>query len=157
MMPVVSHAKTAGDPVPLQGPDVSRLVPPDLTFAAAFVQSLSDSGWDVQAVRHSKFNGGLFGTTKAAWVKTDKGIFEVVFFEKADEVEQIQIREEQDSTPSRHRYTVTCATGNHPWEGRLPVYFTKHGILLIISHDRQLADALNKFFGYQGRSASGRT
>jgi hypothetical protein len=141
---------------PLQGPDVSHLVPKDLGFATAFVQTLSDSGWSVERVAYSKFNGGMLGTKKAAWVKTDKGVLEVLFFERSAEVEQIQIKEEADSTPSYHHYTVTRAKETHPW-CCAPVYFTKNRTMLIISYDRELADALNKLLVNQGLHASGRT
>ena len=74
-------------PVPESAPaltaqkkDVSDLVPADLGFAKEFVQFLVASGWTVQPVRPSKLNGFFRETKKAAWIDTDKGILEVVFF-----------------------------------------------------------------------------
>jgi hypothetical protein len=126
-----------------QGPDISNLVPRDLSFATAFVQTLSDSGWTVQSVRHSIFNGGIIPQTrKAAWIKTEKGVLEVLFFEKLDDLEQVQIKEDDDSTPSQHKYTVTTGNESHQWGGRLPVYFAKYRNVLIITYDSKLNDAI---------------
>ena len=132
-----------------QRQDVSHLVPSSLTFATQFVQTLSDAGWIIEQVAGSKFNGGMMGTEKAAWVKTDRGVLEVLFFENREEVQQIQIKEEADSTPTYHKYTVTRGSESHPWQGRLPVYFTKYRTMLIVSCDQRLADALNKLFANQ--------
>ena len=132
----------------LQGQDVSHLVPPALSFANGFVQTLSDSGWSIERVGLSIYNGGMAGTTKAAWIKTDKGVLEVLFYETSAEVEKIQLKENDDSTPSYHKYTVRWPNTDRlsGFEGRLPVYFTKYRTMLIMSYDRSLADALNKLF-----------
>lgn len=127
----------------IQGPDISHLVPPDLSFATAFVQTLSDSGWTIQAVRLSIFNGGIIPQTrKAAWIKTDKGVLEVLFFDKLGDLESIQITEDDDSTPSQHKYTVKSGNESHQWAGRLPVYFAKYRNILIITYDSKLNDAI---------------
>jgi hypothetical protein len=133
----------------LQGQDVSHLVPPTLNFANSFVQTLSDSGWSIKRVGLSIYNGGMGGTTKAAWIKTDKGVLEVLFYETSAEVKRIRLKENDDSTPNYHKYTVRWPNTHRPsgFEGRLPVYFTKYGTILIISYDRDLADALDKLFG----------
>jgi hypothetical protein len=132
----------------LQGQDVSQLVPPTLSFANGFVQTLSDSGWSIERVGLSIYNGGMAGTAKAAWIKTDKGVLEVLFYETSAEVEKIQLKETDDSTPNYHKYTVRWPNRDRAngFEGRLPVYFTKYRTMLIISYDRNLADALNKLF-----------
>ena len=131
-----------------QGQDVSHLVPPALSFANGFVQTLTDSGWSVERVALSLYNGGMAGTTKAAWIKTDKGVLEVLFYETSADVDKIQLKENDDSTPNYHKYTVRWPNTDHAngFEGRLPVYFTKYRTMLIISYDRTLADALNKLF-----------
>jgi len=137
------HAATA-----LQGQDVSHLVPPTLSFANSFVQTLSDSGWSIERVGLSIYNGGMAGTTKAAWIKTNKGVLEVLVYETSAEVEAIQLKEDNDSTPYYHKYTVRWPNTSRPngFEGRLPIYFTKYRTMLIISYDRNLADALDNLF-----------
>ena len=126
-----------------QGPDVSHLVPAQVSYATGFVQRLSDAGWRVQKVALSIYNGGYFGPTKAIWIKTDKGILEVVFFDKPADLDAIQLQEEESGTPGYHRYRITLANKTEGMEGRLPVYFTKHQDKLIITYDRELNEALN--------------
>jgi hypothetical protein len=147
VLPVLQAAVCRAAPL-VQGRDVSHLVPPTLSFANSFVQTLSDSGWSVEQVRLSIYNGGMAGTTKAVWIKTDKGVLEALFYETSAEVEKIQLKENGDSTPNYHKYTVRWPNADRPngFEGRLPVYFTKYRTMLIISYDRSLADALNKLF-----------
>ena len=147
VLPIL-QADISGTAPSLQVQDVSQLVPPTLSFANNFVQTLSDSGWSIERVGLSIYNGGMAGTTKAAWIKTDKGVLEVLFYETSAEVEKIQLKENDDSTPNYHKYTVRWPNTDRAngFEGRLPVYFTKYRTMLIISYDRSLADALNKRF-----------
>lgn len=127
-----------------QGPNVSHLVPAQISYATGFVQRLSDAGWLVQRVALSKYNGGYFGPTKAIWIKTDKGILEVVFFDKPADLDAIQLQEEESGTPKYHRYRITLANRTDGMEGRLPVYFTKYQDMLIITYDCELNETLNK-------------
>jgi hypothetical protein len=126
-----------------QGPDVSHLVPAQVSFATEFAQHLSNAGWSVQRVSLSIYNGGYFGPTKAVWIKTDKGILEVVFFDKAADLDAVQLVEEESGTPNYHKYRITLANKVDGMEGRLPVYFTKYQDKLIITYDRKLNEALN--------------
>jgi len=126
-----------------QGPNVSHLVPAQISYATGFVQRLSDGGWDVQKVAFSKYNGGYFGPTKAIWIKTDKGILEVIFFDKPADLAAIQLQEEGGRSPNYHKYTITLANKTERMEGRLPVYFTKYQDKLIITYDCGLNEALN--------------
>ena len=138
-------------PALTQEPDVSHSIPPDLSFAIDFVKTLSESGFSIQAVRHSIFNGGTMGTKKAAWIRTDQGVLEVLFFDRKADVEQIAIKENENSTPNYHRYTVTTGNEEHPWEGRLPVYFTKYRSMLIITYDNKLNAQINRLFAENAR------
>ena len=126
-----------------QGTNVSNLVPRGLEFATPSVQKLSDSGLKILAVRYSIFNGGILGTKKAAWVQTDKGIVEALFFETTARVERIQIKEIAGSTSNYHKYTVTEGDKSRGWEGRLPVFFTKSGKLLAITYDKKFSEEIN--------------
>ena len=129
-----------------QSPDVTQLVPAQISFATEFVQHLSNAGLTVQRVSLSKYNGGFFGPTKAARIKTDKGVFEVVFFDKLDDLEAIQLKEEESSNPNYHRYRITLANTTHTMEGRYPVYFTQYQNKLIITYDRQYSETLTLLF-----------
>jgi hypothetical protein len=145
-----SRPRTASSVPPAsQKTDISNLVPNDLAFAKSFVQLLVDSGWAVQPVRPSKLNGFFLQTNKAAWIDTDKGIMEVVFFDNEADVEQIQITQERSNL---HIYTLKTPTETQRMEGSA-TYFTKHGNMLIVTIDAHLNDALNQLFA---SSAAGR-
>jgi hypothetical protein len=134
-----------------QSADVTQLVPAQISFATEFIQHLSNAGLTVQRVSLSKYNGGFFGPTKAAWIKTDKGVIEVVFFDKLDELEAIQLKEEESGNPNYHRYRITLTNTTHTIEGRLPVYFMKYQNKLVITYDRQFSETLTLLFARLGK------
>lgn len=126
-----------------QKADVSHLVADDLSFAKDFVQSLSDAGWKIQEVSPSKFNGFFADSRQAAFIRTDKGIVEAVFFQSKADVEQIQVSEEQTGDLQHHRYVVQkLPATNQRIEGGA-CYFTKYRNAFIITIDRELYDALS--------------
>jgi hypothetical protein len=127
----------------VQRTDVSPLVPADLNYAKGFVQLLSDSGWSIQRVLPSKFNGFFRETKKAAFIETDKGILEVVFFGDDAEVERIQTNEEKSEIPNYHKYVVTSAKTTRRIEGGA-TYFTKYRNMLIMTSDHDLNDKLRR-------------
>jgi hypothetical protein len=128
--------------------DVSDLVPAELNFAKEFVQFLVNSGWTVQPVRPSKLNGFFIETKKAAWIDTDKGIMEVIFFDNEADVQQIQITEETDIR-SYHKYVLKTPTETRRIEASA-TYFTKHRNMLIVTIDGQLNEALNQLLASSG-------
>ena len=73
---------------PLRAQIVPRdnpMTPADPAYADArnFADILDHSGIKVLAISPSKFNGFFGGVQKAAYYRTDKGIFEVIFFPDA--------------------------------------------------------------------------
>jgi hypothetical protein len=128
-----------------QGRDVSRMVPQQVGYATGLVQRLSDGGLWIRRVALSKYNGGYFGPTKAVWVETDKGILDAVFFDKAADLERIQLHEEQTGDPKKHKYTVSLPNGQTvTWDmGHAAVYFIKYQDALIITRSGDLNEALN--------------
>jgi hypothetical protein len=145
MLACASRSSIVAPPssVVAQRTDVSSIVPGDLSFAKEFVQFLSDSGWQVQAVRPSKFNGFFRETNRAAWIETDKGTLEVVFFDNDTTVEQMQISEQRSRASDYHQYVVRTAKTMQRIEGGA-TYFIKYRKLLIMTSDRDLNDVLNR-------------
>jgi hypothetical protein len=89
-------------------------------------------------VQPSTFNGFFRETKKAAYIETDKGILEVVFFDTNAAVEHIQITEAARGAPSSHVYVIKSADTTQRTEGAGATYFTKYqserhfdGLLLI--------------------------
>jgi len=132
-----AHSRALG-----QGADVSHLVPAQIGFATEFAQRLSDSGWRVQKVALSKFNGGYFGPTKAAWIKTDHGVVEVVYFDKPAELEAVKLIEETPPDAAYHKYEIVLAAKIERMEGSMPVFLTKFQDKLLVVSDRKLNEAL---------------
>jgi len=140
----------AARPVPRSAPefspakrDVSHLVPTELNFAKEFVQFLVNSGWTVQPVRPSKLNGFFTKTQNAAWIDTDKGIMEVIFFDSDADVQQIQITEDSSDLPNYHKYLLKTPTEMRRIEAS-PTYFTKYRNMLVVTIHAQLNKALNQ-------------
>lgn len=123
--------------------DVSYPVPAELGYAKEFVRFLSDSGWSVEAVYPSKFNSFFRETAKAAFIKTEKGDIEVVFFNNDDDVMQIEVSEEQSKASRYYKYSVRTPMTKQRIEGAA-CYFTKHRNMFIITTDRELSDALKR-------------
>lgn len=120
--------------------DISRLVPADLSFAKDLVQLLSNGGWKVQRVLPSKFNGFFKETQKAAYIETNKGTLEAVFFDGEDEVRQILITE--DNLSGYHKYVLKSAQTTQVIEGNA-AYFRKYRNALIIATRQKTIDELN--------------
>ncbi len=140
--PIVSEPAPASA---AQKREVSDLVPNDLSFAKGFVQFLVDSGWIVQTVRPSKLNGFFRETRRAAWIDTDKGILEVVFFENDAEVDRIQLTEERSDISTYHKYVIQTAMTTQRMEGGA-AYFMKHGRMFIVTSDARLNESLKRLF-----------
>jgi hypothetical protein len=96
----------------------------------------------VQKVALSKFNGGYFGPTKAAWIKTDHGILEVVYFDKPAELEAVKLIEETPPDADYHKYEIVLAAKTERMEGTMPVFLAKFQDKLIVVSDRKLYEAL---------------
>jgi len=125
--------------------DILPLVPVELGHAKEFVQFLSDSGWSIQHVYRSKHESFFRETNKAAYIETDQGILEVVFFDTNAAVERIQIIEEPSTIPNNHFYLIKSATTTQRTGGFGATYFTKYRNMFIITIDRDLNDKLHDF------------
>jgi len=129
---------------PAQKADVSHLISKDLSFAKDFVQALSDADWEIQEVRHSKFNSFFADSRNAAFIRTDKGVVEAVFFQSKDDVEQIRVSEEPTEDSNIHRYTIQkLPKTNQRMEGRY-WHFTKYRNAFVITIDREAHEALSR-------------
>jgi hypothetical protein len=125
--------------------NVPHPVPDELSFAKDFLQSLVDAGWTVREVRNSKFNSFFRDTGKAAFIRTERGVVEAVFFESEAEVEQISVSEQQTGDLRYRRYIVRKPPlTNQRIEGGASCYFTKHRNVFIITTDPDLNDALKE-------------
>ena len=128
-----------------QAKDVSHLVPAELNYAREFVQFLSDAGWGIHLIRPSKFNSFFRDTNRAAFIRTDRGVVEVIFFDKEADVEQIQVDLQEDKLPKSHHYIIEKPpTTKQSLVGGGPTYFIKHRNMFMITIDRELSDELHR-------------
>ena len=95
---------------PLRAQIVPRdnpMTPADPAYADArnFADILDHSGIKVLAISPSKFNGFFGGVQKAAYYRTDKGIFEVIFFPDAAAAGKLSVHEIRKG--DRYLYSFT--------------------------------------------------
>jgi len=120
------------------------LISEDLSFAKDFVRTLNDAGWIVREVHHSKFNSFFKESSKAAFIRTDKGAIEAIFFESDADVKQIRVSEAQTGDLKYHSYLVQkLPLTNQRIEGG-ETYFAKYRNVFIITINSELSDDLNQ-------------
>jgi len=78
--------------------------------ARNFADILNNSGIKVLAISPSKYNGFFRGVQKAAYYRTDKGIFEVIFFPDATAAGKLAVHE----TRNGNRYLYSFTGQPHP-------------------------------------------
>ncbi len=123
----------------------SVVVPADLQFANGFIDDLGKAGFVVEKVAHSKLNGGELISKNAVWVKTDKGTLEAVFYSERSQIDVITIRE-TDFSDGFHTYAIDLDSAQRHWTGKLPTFFTKYGLVLMVSYEPELRSLLDAAF-----------
>ena len=103
-LPLDEAIKIAESLKPIRSTEIP--IPADLDHARHLVQWLEDAGIDVLSVQHSN-EGALFQSAdQAAWIKTDIGIANAVFFLHPAESEYIEVTPIQGQEAGRHLYKV---------------------------------------------------
>jgi hypothetical protein len=105
---------------------------------------LAGAGIKVETVRRSVYESFFDRYRDARWFRTDRGVVDVVFF--AAEAETHAIRVCPSRADSRFLYRVTGHAG--ALDSNLPLYFTVHANLFIVTDsaelDRAIRQALNE-------------
>ncbi len=132
-------------PSAAQTKDSSLLRPADTAYADAidFSRFLERHGFRVQSLHRSKFEGFFRGVNKAAFIRTDRGIIEVIFFDEAGGAGRINVTERRED--GRYIYTFEGQPEpmpNDAIDSNRPVYFMKYKNQLMITDDRELAAGL---------------
>ncbi|HEY3128169.1 MAG TPA: hypothetical protein VGL91_01810 [Acidobacteriota bacterium] len=123
--------------------------PSDIAYADAmkFVQFLQEHEFTVRSVHRSKLESFFRGVEKAALIKTDKGILEVIFFSEPTGAERIRVSEQREA--SRYLYSFQGQPNPQPGDGmdsNRPRYFIMHLSWFIVTNDMELYTALKKAF-----------
>lgn len=122
----------------------SGMVPPDQAYAEEFVQSLADYGVAVHSVRQSKWNSFFPDTSDAAWIHTDQGVLNVVFFQTAARTDQIQVTPIADAPPDRSKYEVKDdgVRASRSIDAGQPLYFTIANDVFVVTSDPDLDETV---------------
>ena len=132
-----------------QTKDVSLMQPSDIAYADAmeFARFLNEHGFTVRSVHRSKLEGFFRGVNRAAFLRTDKGIVEVILFSEPGGAEKIQVIERNRA--GRYIYSFLGQPDPKPGDvidASRPVYFIKHRNWLIVIHDQKIDKALKQAF-----------
>jgi len=119
---------------------VREPVPNDLIFATDLVRSLRASGVVVHSVRHSIWNGFFNATQKAAWIETDLGIVDVVFFPTKADAQGIRITPADNAAEGRFHYMVQekPSSAAKLVDASRPLYFTINETQFLVTESREL-------------------
>jgi hypothetical protein len=131
-----------------QSQDVSLLKPEHIAYQSAmeFARYLDDKGIRVKSVHRSKLDGFFRGIEKAAFIRTDKGVVEVIFFPDPTGAEVIQVTEQRRDG----RYLYSFQGQPHPnppgdtIDASQPMYFLMHRNWFIVLRSKELYDALKR-------------
>src|SRR5262249_4872772 len=77
--------------VKAQQSSVLPSIPPELSHSTEFVEFLQKAGLTVKEVLHSHFGGMFHNENRAAFIRTNKGVVEVVIFPRESDAEKITI------------------------------------------------------------------
>ena len=121
-----------------------------LAFATPLIRTLNQSGIHVLSVRDSTFASMFPSTHEAAWIETDKGIVDVLFFATPEEASHISITESPNSPAGRFSYIIQAPSPtlqhDQTIDAAFPLYFTVgHGMLMVTS-SQQLNEELKHLF-----------
>jgi len=136
--------------------DESLMRPNDIAYAdaIAFAQYLNTHGVTVQSVHGSKLAGMFRGVGKAAFIRTDKGIVEIVFFPGPMDAERIKVTYTKNATETvPHKYVIEqpITHDTQTMEAAYPVYFTLHKNWFIVTSESELDAILKRVLGQDYR------
>jgi hypothetical protein len=144
-------------PSPAGQSQQSVVIPNQLQHAAEFVQFLQSAGLQVQSVQRSHLEAMFNGVSKTAFITTDRGIIEVVFFPGPTDAEQLTITYSRASSQAvRHRYRIQGWPPNGDGttiDAAYPLYFTLHKNLFIQTLEPELEGLLKRALGQTNRPA----
>jgi hypothetical protein len=130
-------------------PDDSLLRPAHPAYADAteFARFLNARNITVKSIHNSKLSGFFWGLPKAALLRTDKGILEVIFFPD-NGAEKVSVTERRDN--KRYIYSFRGQPQPNPPKDSMnaayPVYFITHGSWFVVAYSEETATAVKSAF-----------
>jgi hypothetical protein len=127
-------------------PTAIRL-PTDLAFASPLVELLSNAGLAVESMQSSLYSSFFQSTDQAAWIKTDQGIVEAVFFRDSAEAGQIRVTPVTGEA-GRYLYKIQAPapTLSHDItiDAAFPLYFTMQDSMFLVTSSAELDETLKR-------------
>jgi hypothetical protein len=131
-------------------------IPPDLSYATDFVRFLQGTGLVVQEVLRSHHDA-MLGGNKAAFIRTDKGVIEVVFLPGGTDAEKITVTYSRNpSSNVPHKYIINGQAINgksDTWEAGYPQYITLHKNWFITTSEYELEALIKRGLRQDNRPA----
>lgn len=142
---LLSHAVFSRHALQTHAQERPELMPPHLGHAKEFVRFLSEHGFVVRAVGRSHLESFFLEVDKAAFIETDKGVIEAVFFPETSSAERIQV----NLVRKDGRYIYSFRGQPRPTPGDVmnsnrPLYFLAHRNLLLVTDKKEVHSALKR-------------
>ncbi len=143
--------KLAATTAPTQAAQPTEVaIPTELAFSIPLVQLLSQSGLTILSVRSSKYMSLFQSSNKAAWIETDEGIVEAVFFADPAETEQIHITQQSNVTAGRYIYVIQAPPPillqDRTIDAAFPLYYTVERGMFMETSSAELDKTLKRIF-----------
>lgn len=114
-------------------------IPADMAFVAPFVERMEKAGLRVIEVRPSVYESFFAQFHKAAWIRTDLGIVDLVFFDDEASAGAVHVRESTAQGPS---YEVRVGEWQRVIKNDKPFYFITRGNVWVVTQSKDLSDAI---------------
>lgn len=123
-------------------------LPVGLTRASTLLRWMTSSGLTILLVGNSIEGAHFQSPNQAAWVKTDRGIVDVVFFLDPTESDHIQVTPSPSHDRGRYLYKLQAPlpTMSHDdmIDAAYPLYFTVQRGMFIVTSSAELDQALKR-------------
>ena len=143
LMNVPAYAQKTGSK------DISILGPNDRSYAEATNTAalIAGRGLHIKSIHKSKMEGFFRGVWNAAVYKTDKGIFQIIFFPEPKQAEKITVKEVRDG--KRFIYSFEGQPEPDPPRdvmnaGYKNFFIMKDRLFIVVGEDEKLYETLKK-------------
>lgn len=127
-------------------------LPADLAFAGSLVELLSNAGLAIESVQSSVYMSFFRSTDQAAWIKTDRGIVEAVFFLDSAEAGQIRVTPISGEV-GRYTYRIQAPaptlSRDVTIDAAFPLYFTMQDAVFLVTSSAALDETLKQILPEQ--------
>lgn len=122
-------------------------LPADLSRASTMLRWMASSGLRILSVQHSLI-GAYFHPNQAAYIETDRGIVEIVFFFDPTETDHIVVTLLPNDDRARYPYKIQAAPPIMSHDVRIdaqdPIYFTVERGMFIQTYTPELDQTVKR-------------